>query len=151
MAKELPSPEQVFRHIPCLCSVLMLATRSVTRLYDEELRSVGLEPTQHAMLFMVKSIGAMTLGDLGERLALDKTTVSRNAKILVRNAWLSLERGEDGRERIAMLTDAGVKKLAQARPHWERAQERMRKALPAGGFESVRKQLPDLALAAMNA
>lgn len=151
MADELPNPEQVFRHIPCLCSVLMLATRTVTRLYDEELRTVGLEPTQHGMLLMVKSIGSMTLGELGERLALDKTTVSRNAKILVRNGWLSLARGEDGRERIALLTEAGAKKLAQARPYWERAQQRMRKALPAGGFESVRRQLPDLALAALKA
>lgn len=151
MSKELPNPEQVFRHIPCLCGVLMVATRTVTRLYNEELRAVGLEATQHSMLYLIKNIGPMTLGDLGDRLAVDKTTISRNAKILVRNGWLSLERGDDGRERIAALTASGVKKLAQAMPHWDRAQERMRKALPSGGFESIRGQLPDLAVAALNA
>src|SRR4051812_39987591 len=103
----------------------MVATRTVSRLYNEELRSEGLEVTQFTMLFVLKTIGPMTLGDLGDRVAVDKTTISRNAKILVRNGWCTLERGDDGRERIAALTAAGVKKLAHARPRWERAQQRM--------------------------
>jgi DNA-binding MarR family transcriptional regulator len=151
MANPLPTPEQVFRHIPCLCSVLMVATRAVTRLYNEELRSVGLEATQHAMLTLLKTVGPMTLGELGERLSVDKTTISRNAKVLTRHEWIALERGEDARERIANLTDAGTRKLAAARPHWDRAQERMRSALPKGGFETLRQQLPDLAIAAQTA
>lgn len=151
MPTALPHPEQVFRHIPCLCGVLMVATRTVTRLYNDELRLVGLEATQHAMLYLLNQIGSMTLGDIGDRLAVDKTTVGRNAKIMIRNGWLALERGQDGRERIASLTPAGIEKLAEARPCWNRAQDRLRTSLPPGGFESVRAQLPELAVAALNA
>lgn len=137
--------------MPCLCGILLVATRAVTRLYNEELRSVGLETTQYSMLGMLKSIGSMSLSDLGDRLAVDKTTISRNAKVLVRNGWLRLECGEDARERIAVLTREGVEKLAEARPHWLRAQQRMREALPSGDFDSIRAELPDLAIAAMKA
>jgi DNA-binding MarR family transcriptional regulator len=151
MEKPLPSPEQVFRHMPCLCGVLMVAARCVTRLYNDELRTVGLEVTQHSMLAVLKIVGPMTLGDLGERLAVDKTTISRNAKVLARNGWLTLNRGEDGRERIASLTEPGLRKLASARSHWDRAQERMRTALPGGQFDVLRRELPSLAVAALTA
>lgn len=151
MSTKLPTPEQTFRQVPCFCGVLLIAARAVTRLYNEELRSAGLEVTQHAMLTVLKHLGRMTMGDLGERLAVDKTTISRNVKVLERSGWVVVERGQDGRERLASLTEAGAKKLASARPAWDRAQERMRAALSAGGFDAIRRELPDVALAAMRA
>jgi DNA-binding MarR family transcriptional regulator len=151
MAAKLPSPEQVFRHVPCFCGVLMLASRSVARVYDEEMRGLGVEPTQHMMMSVLRALGPMTLGQLGERVSVDKTTISRNVKLLVGKGWVDVERGQDGREQIVTLMSAGARKLAEAKPHWERAQARMRAALPAGGFESMRKQLPELAIAALSA
>jgi DNA-binding MarR family transcriptional regulator len=151
MTPKLPTAEQTFRQVPCFCGVLLIAARTVSRLYNEELRSVGLEATQYGMLTMLKHLGRMALGDLGERLAVDKTTISRNVKVLERSGWVVVERGEDGRERIASLTDSGARKLASARPAWDRAQERMRAALSSGSFETIRRELPDVALAAMKA
>lgn len=147
----LPEPAQVFRHVPCLCGALMIATRVMTRLYNEELRHAGLETTQHSVLMLLKALGPMSLRDLGDRLAIDKTTVSRNAKVLVLNGWVRMERGEDGREKIVVMTPEGLRKLASARPYWERAQERIRAALPAGEFESMRGRLPEMAIAALAA
>src|SRR5688572_26161838 len=74
MPPKLPTAEQTFRQVPCFCGVLLIAARSVSRLYNDELRSVGLEATQHSMLTVLKHLGRMTMGDLGERLAVDKTT-----------------------------------------------------------------------------
>jgi len=151
MSSNLPNPEEVFRQMPCFCGVLLIAARSVSRLYNEELRSAGLEATQHAMLMVLRHLGSMAVGHLGERLAVDKTTISRNIKILERNGWVDLERGRDGRERIATITRAGTKKLTSARPNWDRAQQRMRAALPSGSFEVIRRELPNVALAALTA
>lgn len=151
MTIKLPTPEQAFRQVPCFCGVLLIAARSVSRLYNEELRSAGLEATQHAMLTVLRHLGQVTMGDLGERLALDKTTISRNVKVLERSGWVAVERGEDGRERIVSLTGAGTRKLASARSAWDRAQQRMQAALPAGSFETIRRVLPDVALAARKA
>ncbi len=149
MTGDLPSPENVFRHVPCFCGVLLIAARAVARLYNQELRCVGLEGTQYSMLSVLKSLGSMAVGELGDRLAVDKTTISRNVKVLERNGWVAVERGGDARERIVSITNRGARKLSAARPHWERAQRLMKEALPAGWFESIRHQLPDVAMAAM--
>ena len=151
MDSKLPSPEQVFRQIPCFCGVLLVAARSVTRLYNEELRPSGIEVTQHAILKMLKGLGPTPLGALGERLAVDKTTISRNVKVLERHRWVTTDRGEDARERVVSLTDAGAAALEKARPFWDRAQKRMRAALASGEFDQFRERFPDLALAAMSA
>ena len=151
MSSELPSPEQVFRQVPCFCGALLVAARSVTRLYNEELRSAGIEVTQHAILMVLRALGPVPLGALSERLAVDKTTISRNIKLLQRHRWVTLDRGQDARERLVSLTDAGAAKLDKARPRWDRAQNRMRAALASGEFDHFRGRFPDLALAAMTA
>ena len=151
MSSELPSPEQVFRQVPCFCGALLIAARSVTRLYNEELRSEGIEVTQHAILMVLRALGPVPLGALGERLAVDKTTISRNIKVLERHRWVTLDRGQDARERVASLTDSGAAKLDKVRPRWDRAQKRMRASLAAGEFDHLRERFPDLALAAMTA
>jgi DNA-binding MarR family transcriptional regulator len=150
MDGKLPSPEQVFRQIPCFCGVLLVAARSVTRLYNEELRPSGIEVTQYSMLRMLKELGPTPLGALGERLAVDKTTISRNVKVLERHRWATTNRGEDARERVVSRTGAGAAAIERARPLWDRAQKRMRAALASGEFDQLRKRFPDLALAAMS-
>jgi DNA-binding MarR family transcriptional regulator len=135
-----------------MCALLMLVTRSVTRIYSQEFRDAGLEVTQHAMLMALTQMGPMTQGELGERMAVDKTTVSRNVKIMERNGWLSLaEDDDDARQRIVAVTDTGKRTLASARPAWLRAQARLKSALPGGEFESLKAHLPEIALAAMRA
>lgn len=151
MNRALPSPEQVFRQVPCFCGVLLVAARSVARLYNEELRPSGIEVTQHAILMTLKALGPTPLGALGERLAVDKTTISRNVKVLERHRWVTLDRGQDARERVVSLTNTGAATLVKARPYWDRAQKRMRAALASGEFDQFRGRLPDLALAAMSA
>jgi DNA-binding MarR family transcriptional regulator len=151
MVSKLRSPEHVFRQIPCFCGVLLVAARSVTKLYNEELRPAGLEATQYGVLRMLKALGPTPLGALGECLAVDKTTISRNVKVLERHRWVTTDRGEDARERVASITKAGDAALDKARPCWDRAQKRMRAALDSGKFEQLRDRFPDLALAAMSA
>jgi DNA-binding MarR family transcriptional regulator len=128
-----------------------VAARAVTRLYNEELRPCGIEATQHGILMMLRALGPTPLGALGERLAVDKTTISRNVKVLERHRWVTAVRGEDARERVISVTSAGAAALDKARPYWERAQKRMRAALAAGEFDQFRGRFPDLALAAMSA
>jgi DNA-binding MarR family transcriptional regulator len=151
MSNNLPSPEQVFRQVPCFCGALLIAARSVTRLYNAELRSEGIEATQYSILMLLSALGPVPLGALGERLAVDKTTISRNIRVLERHKWVALDRGQDARERVASLTAAGTAKLDKVRPHWDRAQKRMRASLASGEFGRLLERFPDVALAAMTA
>lgn len=130
---------------PCLCNALRQASRAVTRLYDEELRSVGLRTTQYSLLRYLKHFGAVRQRDLGGATSLDETTLTRNLRPLIDAGWVTIDPGEDRREKLVRLTSEGSAKLVKALPAWERAQERMRSRLPKADWSSLLALLPDLA------
>ena len=130
---------------PCLCNALRQASRAVSRLYDEELRGVGLRTTQYSLLRYLSHFGKVRQRDLGGLTSLDETTLTRNLRPLIDAGWVAVDAGEDRREKLIRLTAAGAAKLERARPAWERAQERMRSRLPKAAWSSLLAALPDLA------
>ena len=52
--------------------------------------------------------------------------------------------GEDRREKLIYLTDAGAAKLHEACPAWERVQERLRSRLPKRTWSGLLDLLPEL-------
>jgi DNA-binding MarR family transcriptional regulator len=133
---------------PCLCSALRQASRAVTRIYDAELRGTGLRATQHSLLGLLGRSGEVRQGDLGEMASLDETTLTRSLRPLQKSGWVTIRAGADRRERLVAITEAGKEKVKQARPAWSRAQERMRKALPGGSWETLFATLPGVTRAA---
>jgi DNA-binding MarR family transcriptional regulator len=129
---------------PCLCSALRQATRAVSRLYDEELRGLGLRTTQYSLLRRLSAAGEVRQRDLGELTSLDETTLTRNLRPLIDPGWVAIRPGEDRREKLVRLTDAGAAKLQEARPAWERAQGRLRSRLPQETWSSLMEFLPEL-------
>jgi DNA-binding MarR family transcriptional regulator len=130
---------------PCLCTALRRASRAVTRLYDQELRGVGLRTTQYSLLSLLHRSGQVRQGDLGPLTVLDETTVSRTLRPLVGRGWVAVRAGKDRRERLVSITGAGTTKLAKARPAWERAQERLQSPLPRGVWQNLMDVLPEVA------
>lgn len=130
---------------PCLCNALRQASRAVSRLYDEELRGVGLRTTQYSLLRVLAHVGEVRQGDLGGLTSLDETTLSHNLPLLAKAGWIATRRGADRREKLITITQAGTAKLAEARPAWERAQARMRSLLPEGSWEGLLALLPEVA------
>jgi len=147
----LPSPTEAFRALPCYCGRVLLTARAITRLYNDELRSAGIEATQLLSLQMIADLGPMTQNQLGERMAAEKTTISRNVKLLEKRRWLTVEPGQDRRCRLVSLTAAGRRQIEKARPHWERAQQRMRAAMPQPQLTALYELLPTAADAALRA
>src|SRR6476660_3694688 len=130
---------------PCLCNALRRASRAVSRLYDEELRGVGLRTTQYSLLGHLSRAGKVRQRDLGGLTSLDETTLTRNLRPLIDSGWVAIDTGEDRREKLVRLTEAGAAKLRRARPAWERAQDRMRSRMPDGAWSGRLAALPDLA------
>jgi DNA-binding MarR family transcriptional regulator len=129
---------------PCLCAALRQASRAVSRFYDEELRGVGLRTTQYSLLRKLSRAGEVRQRDLGDLTSLDETTLTRNLRPLIDSGWVAIGTGEDRREKLVRLTEAGAAKLRKARPAWERAQERMRTRLPDGAWSGLLAALPDV-------
>jgi len=75
--------------------------------------------------------------DLGRRYALDKTTVSRNLKLLERKGWIALSAATDKRKREFILTAAGRKRLTAATAQWKKAQNQLRAAMPPEQWDEM--------------
>src|SRR5262245_25497222 len=140
MSTERPKPTAT----PCLCNALRQASRAVSRLYDDELRGVGLRTTQYSLLRHLRHAGEVRQRDLGGLTSLDETTLTRNLRPLIDAGWVAVGPGQDRREKLVRLTEAGLAKLKEARPAWDRAQERMRSLLPEGVWSNLLAVLPDV-------
>jgi DNA-binding MarR family transcriptional regulator len=130
-------PRQTIGDLVCACASARLAARTLTQLYDRSLRGAGVEAPQFALLMTLDALGPCSQAALGHRHALDKTTISRNLRLLERNGWAARIPGRDRRERRFALTPAGRERLAAARPAWRRAQQQLRAAMTTKEWDAM--------------
>ncbi len=109
----------------CTCANLRQAARAVTQLYDEMLRPTGLRVTQFGILAAALTMEPVTVTRLAEVTVTDRTTLTRNLKLIEKQGLIRVTTGHDRREREVTLTDKGRETLAKAIPHWEKAQSYM--------------------------
>jgi DNA-binding MarR family transcriptional regulator len=107
--------------IRCLCNALRQACRAVSRLFDLELRGVGMRTTQYSPLYHLSMADEVKQRDLGGLMSLDETTLTRSLGPRINSGWVAVGAGEDRREKLIRLTQAGVAKVWTARPTLERA------------------------------
>src|SRR5262245_24027178 len=100
---------------------------------------------------MLDRLGECSQAEMGARFDLDKTTLSRNMKLLNERGWIEFAAGSDARERRVRLTPDGRKRLATARPAWREAQEQLRSALRDHDLESVLRSFDAITQAARHA
>jgi DNA-binding MarR family transcriptional regulator len=149
MRKAKSSP--LITDIPCACAAVRRAARAVTQLYDSWLRTHGIEGPQFSLLAMLDRTGACNQATMGKRFDLDKTTVSRNLKLLKRNGWIEFLPGADARERLVTLTSSGRRQLAAAQPAWRNAQRQLRSSMTAKEWDAIWTTFHTVALAAQTA
>jgi DNA-binding MarR family transcriptional regulator len=112
-----------------VCTSLRMATRSVNRLYDRALSPAGLRVTGYSILSRLAEAGPLSVGELAGRLAMERTTCSREVAPLAEAGLVETTAGSDRRRRLLRLTSLGATKRAEAYPLWERVQQ-----LVAGEF-----------------
>ena len=110
--------------LQCNCSFLRSATRALTQAYDEVLRPSGLRMTQFSMLSRASAVGEISVSELADLMAMDRTTLGRNLRPLERDGLVRVDVGSDRRERLVTVTSAGAKVLAAALPLWEEVHRR---------------------------
>jgi DNA-binding PadR family transcriptional regulator len=59
--------------------------------------------------------------------------------------WVAVQSGDDRREKLVTITEAGTANLTEARPAWQRAQTRMQALLPVGAWQGLMAILPEVA------
>ncbi|WP_207005110.1 MarR family winged helix-turn-helix transcriptional regulator [Trinickia mobilis] len=109
----------------CYCTQFRRSANALTGVYDDALRPVGLKITQFSLLRALERLGAATYNEIAAEAALDKTTISRNLKILINAGWVEAAPESDARFRVARLSRQGIEKLRSAEPYWMIAQNQV--------------------------
>lgn len=113
----------------CACAALRRASRCVTQLYDLVLAPCGLKCTQFISLRAIAEAGEIAQYQFARQYAVAVETLSRRLGALRRKGLVKVRTGTRHGEQIYSLTEEGKVILNEARPYWERAQERLRTAL----------------------
>lgn len=125
---------------------LRRAARAITNHYDRLfLETSGLRATQIPPLVVLYLAGPQAIQDIAARLDLDRTTLSRNLKILEEAGLLTMQPGKDQRTRLVSLTDQGRQTLLRALPVWEEAQSHVVEGLGEERFRALLAGLSDVA------
>jgi DNA-binding MarR family transcriptional regulator len=98
--------------------------RTVTRLYNDCLRPLGLNLTEMNLLAAIAAQGSVQPAKLGRAMELEKSTLSRNSSRLVDRGWVEIRDHPDDRGVLLSLTARGNQMLLDALPAWKEAQER---------------------------
>jgi DNA-binding MarR family transcriptional regulator len=125
----------------CAAFNLRRAARKATQAFDQALKPTGLKITQFSLLVAAHLESNQSLGRLAALMGMDRTTLSRNLRILAKRGLLTLEEGRDRREVRVSLTPAGVEAMERASGHWAEAQRRVEEGLGRERWGLLLKEL----------
>ncbi len=127
------------RQVAQSCAVFNLrkASRALTQFYETALRPSGLRVTQFTLMVAINLLGAITISRLAETMVMDRTTLTRNLKLLEKRGIIKIKPGEDRRERVVVLTGPGKASLEKALPLWEEKQSQIANGLGHRRFSEM--------------
>ena len=133
--------EQFANCSPCVCFNLRKSARAITQVYDGMFRSIGLRVSQLSILNALNMIGSLTVLELAEATATDRTTIARNIKPLVRDGYIRVQTGLDRRSKEIVVTDKGKTIAQKAMSIWEKYNDKITKKMGKTRIEKLCKDL----------
>ncbi len=127
--------------IECSCARLRRTTRAITQAYDRALKPAGVRVTQYSVLANLDGRDAISVGDLADRLVMDRTTLTRNLRPMAEAGWIAIAGGSDRRSREVRITATGRARLKEARPLWRAAERALREALGPSDVAALHRLL----------
>jgi DNA-binding MarR family transcriptional regulator len=125
----------------CACTNIRQTDRVITQLYDGILAPSGLYSTQFALLATLVDVAPVTINRLAAVMDIDRTTLTRNLKLLSKMHLVSIEKGEDQRTRLVLLSSDGEQALKNAWPLWQYAQSRIESMFDHERFDALLTEL----------
>lgn len=113
----------------CVAMRARRLARLVTRIFEEELRGQVVTVAQFTLLGATILEGPLSPARLTELLDLEKSTLSRNLRLLESQGLIRMEPSARGTGRLIGVTPRGERALLDAMPAWRSAQARAVAAL----------------------
>jgi len=124
----------------CVAMRARRLSRILTRAYDEALRELGLTVPQFTLLKATAALEPVSPAEIGRKLDLEKSTLSRTLGKMMERGWLEEHRGEDG-GKVIVTTTFGRKTLREAHPVWSEVQGRASQQLGSSELEALDRMI----------
>ena len=109
----------------CLGFGVRKAARVITQAYDAALAPAGLTGSQFSLMNALNLMGEPTMAQLAQAVSTDRTTLTRNLRLLEKQDWVVIAPGTDKRTRQIRLTKAGHALLEHALVRWKQVNDRV--------------------------
>lgn len=130
----------------CVCMRVQRAGRAIGRRFDQAFRDLKLNNWQFTLLMWLASTEAPSVNDMATQMAMDRTTMTRNLRVLERRGLLAIQPDtRDGRVKRVALTDPGRSLLAQAAQRWRATNEAVKRDIPAAALPGMWEALDAIA------
>ncbi|MDO5558638.1 MAG: MarR family winged helix-turn-helix transcriptional regulator [Oscillospiraceae bacterium] len=106
----------------CNCLYLRWITSRTIGMYDKYLAPIGITVQQYTILRHISSLSPITVTDLAAILQFERSTISRNIKVLT-DKQLVTYTNLKGRAKQLELTEVGEEILSAANIGWDKAQK----------------------------
>ena len=115
----------------CLCTSIRRSARNISQIYSDHLQQSGekINPNQVSILVVLSQIEKKTISELSNILKMERTTLTRNLKVLDKLGWIKTYCGTDGRTKFTKLSKRGSQVLNKILPYWKKAQNKTKKIL----------------------
>ena len=123
----------------CIAVRIRLLNRTVTNIFDQALRPLGVKVSQLNVLIVVAKRGPTSPAEVARRLNMEKSTLSRNVERMRTRGWLKVSQGDTGRKQILELGAAGRKLIEKSLPFWKKAQAQTEALLGQRGARSIHR------------
>ena len=115
----------------CLCTSVRKSARNISQIYSDHLQQSGekINANQVSILVLLSQIEKETISELSNKLKMERTTLTRNLKVLDKSGWIKTYCGTDGRMKFTKLSNGGNQVLNKILPYWKKAQSKTKKIL----------------------
>lgn len=128
----------------CYCLKMRRASSDITRFYDKQLEASGVTVSQFSLLLNISKAKQGSLSELANMAELDRSTLARNIKPLIKKGLVYDAKLEGKRNSKFVLSPTGKVTLQQANQLWQQAQQQVQEALGDRSLKELERVLKTL-------
>ncbi len=113
----------------CLLLNTIKTARSLSRRYDARLKPYGVTVAQFTVMMLVRHNEGKAINAIAKRIAMERTTLTRNIDLLARKGLVRKEFADKGNAKTCHLTDTGEALLDELIPAWQAARQELQTLL----------------------
>ena len=131
-----PDPEFA-ECLACTCFAVRRTARAITQHYERHLKASGLGVNQFTSLAVLAIAGPLPLSRLADELGVERTTLTRNLRLLLDRGHVSESATGDRRVRLLAITKRGTAAARATLPRWREAQASIARRLGSSAIDAL--------------